>query len=423
MGAALRLSIVVLLAAVCIAMRGAAAAPSPSPDCAWVEALLRASGTVVPWTTGVCCDWGNAGRISCNSNGRITWLAPPPLERPTAFPAISSLTDVEVIWLEGQQLTGPIPDLSALVALKELHLARNDLSGGFPDLSKNTYLQIVELRLNPRLGGPLPASLTGLTSLGAIDISNCSFTGPLPAFARSMQGIFVDGNRITGSIPDFRVSYPNIVSFMAVDNLMTGTIPYLSGLRNLKWFMISGNPVEGAIPDLSDLPALWYFHSARTSLSGPIPTLPRVGGLWILQLNGNPGITGGLEPLATQRALFDVNLAGTSVAGRLDGVLNLGKIFTCEMPATVTYCNASAVPPACREHGAVLEPGCGTTSTGRPTTRAGVPTTAKTTAPARRPTTSKRRATSAKRRTTSRKRSSTRKRTTSRKRTTTKRRT
>ncbi|XP_045814075.1 probable LRR receptor-like serine/threonine-protein kinase At1g67720 [Trifolium pratense] len=82
--------------------------------------------------------------------------------------------------LTRKNLTGEIPrELSNMDALEELWLDGNLLTGQLPDMSNLINLKIVHLE-NNKLTGSLPSYLGSLPSLQALYIQNNSFTGVIP---------------------------------------------------------------------------------------------------------------------------------------------------------------------------------------------------------------------------------------------------
>ncbi|KAK9126843.1 hypothetical protein Scep_015689 [Stephania cephalantha] len=72
---------------------------------------------------------------------------------------LTSLPHLIELWLDGNLLTGPIPDLSGCNDLKIIHLENNNLTGGLPSSLMNLQ-NLRELYLqNNLLSGTIPASL------------------------------------------------------------------------------------------------------------------------------------------------------------------------------------------------------------------------------------------------------------------------
>ncbi|KAH1236640.1 putative LRR receptor-like serine/threonine-protein kinase [Glycine max] len=86
------------------------------------------------------------------------------------------------------------PELSNMEALTELWLDGNLLTGQLPDMSKLINLKIVHLE-NNKLTGRLPSYMGSLPSLQALFIQNNSFSGEIPAGLISKKIVFnYDGN-------------------------------------------------------------------------------------------------------------------------------------------------------------------------------------------------------------------------------------
>lgn len=100
------------------------------------------------------------------------------------------------IRLSGRGIKGMIPsELNNLVQLTELWLDGNSFSGKLPDMSGLTSLQIVHLE-NNQLTGPLPPYLGTLPNLIELNIENNSFTGEIPPQLLSAKIKFKYGNNI-----------------------------------------------------------------------------------------------------------------------------------------------------------------------------------------------------------------------------------
>ena len=105
---------------------------------------------------------------------------------------LASLSNLEGLLLPGNHLSGPIPaELGNLSNLRTLYLGRNELIGSIPaELGSITNLQFLYLYGNPTLEGPLPGSLTDLTSLVALRLDGTGLCAPTEtAFQTWLQGV------------------------------------------------------------------------------------------------------------------------------------------------------------------------------------------------------------------------------------------
>ncbi|PSS13637.1 LRR receptor-like serine/threonine-protein kinase [Actinidia chinensis var. chinensis] len=97
--------------------------------------------------------------VTCNSN------APPRITK---------------IMLSGKNVQGEIPSgLNNMAALTELWLDGNSLTGSIPDMSRLINLKIVHLE-NNKLSGPLPSYLGRLQNLQELYVQNNSLSGEIP---------------------------------------------------------------------------------------------------------------------------------------------------------------------------------------------------------------------------------------------------
>ncbi|KAI3691197.1 hypothetical protein L2E82_49416 [Cichorium intybus] len=110
----------------------------------------------------------------------------------------------------------------------------------------------------------------------SVSMSFMGFTGTLSPRIRVLSKLTIlslQGNQITGEIPE---EYGNLSSLTMLDlesNQLTGKIPSsLGNLKNLQFLILSQNNLEGSIPDsLSSLPNLTSILLGYNNLSGQIP--------------------------------------------------------------------------------------------------------------------------------------------------------
>ncbi|GLT68068.1 hypothetical protein SLA2020_403290 [Shorea laevis] len=119
--------------------------------------------------------------------------------------SISNLKKLTNVNLQSNNLVGSIPaTLGDLNYLLELNLGGNKLRGSIPRMPPN--LQIA-LNLSTNLfEGPIPNTLSQLTSLEVLDLSNNRFSGKVPDFLTglaSLTQLILSNNQLSGFLPPF----------------------------------------------------------------------------------------------------------------------------------------------------------------------------------------------------------------------------
>ena len=143
-GSTVKYDTVVVSAAVTqITVAGASAAgDSVEADTAALMALYTSAGGV-NWRTktnwGIDVPIGMWSGVTTDSNGRVTKLDLRSNNLVGTLPdELGDFTGMQEIYLQDNELTGPIPDLSGLTSLTHLEMARNQLSGPIPALGALT---------------------------------------------------------------------------------------------------------------------------------------------------------------------------------------------------------------------------------------------------------------------------------------------
>lgn len=228
------------------------------------------------------------------------------------------------------QLTGSIPDtLVALTQLRVLYLDHNELTGSIPSTIGNTMTRLVDIRIgSSKLSGSLPTSMALMKNLQVFYAARCQLSGPVdaiwkassralprlrefhvhqnqltgsvPRFRSSeyLSSVYLDGNRLTGSLPAGFGNMTYMESLYLFQNELTGTLPkdFLDQMPSLTTLRLEGNQFQGS------LPAEWFIASgqqhplesltlANNSLSGSIPSLvisTHMHHLQYLWLQSNP---------------------------------------------------------------------------------------------------------------------------------------
>ena len=147
-------------------------------------------------------------------------------------------------------MTGEIPEeLGNLTNLRVLNLHSNKLSGDLPDLSRITGLEELYLPNNydetvqdSGLTGTVPTWLNGMTK---------------------MRELWLWGNQLSGTIPDLS-GMTSLQKLKLANNMLTGGVPDGSMLPpNVTWLIIDRQPAGrwDTGPERADEPELLWLHS------------------------------------------------------------------------------------------------------------------------------------------------------------------
>jgi hypothetical protein len=123
-------------------------------------------------------------------------------------------------------------------------------------------------------------------------------TGALPPLQglTQLRNIRLAHNSITGAIPDFT----GMIVLSDIDlsfNELTGPLPDFSGLVNLSSVDLSDNQLSGPIAPLNNLPQLETFRVSNNQLAGQAPTFAGLYFLTFIAVDNNQ-LTGALPDLS-----------------------------------------------------------------------------------------------------------------------------
>ncbi|XP_052190648.1 probable inactive receptor kinase At5g67200 [Diospyros lotus] len=195
-------------------------------------------------------------------------------------------------------------DASALLAFK----SKADLSDKLR-FSRNTSLafcnwqgvQCVQARVvrfvleGLGLGGVLgPDTLTRLDQLRVLSLQNNSLTGPIPDLSGllNLKTLFLDHNSFSGSIPPSILTLHRLRTLDLSFNNLTGAIPpSLKNLDRLYFFRLDSNRLNGSIPPLNQS-SLEVFNVSRNNLTGAVPVTPTLLRFGLSSFSWNPGLCG-----------------------------------------------------------------------------------------------------------------------------------
>lgn len=273
-----------------------------------------------------------------------------------------SVKPVQYLYVQNTGISGTIPDdLNTDDTLLEISLANlGDSFGGTipaalcPDPSLCSLRQ-VNISQNRGIAGTLPPWSTMAPRLVVFDANGCSLEGTIPALGAAteaggrvrsgMVAFVVADNRLGGAIPAvgaalnltlFDVSLNQLAGMLPADwsmlsrlkdvfvngNALTGSVPQsllaLPGLVNVDF---SNNQLSGALVEDHNTavsPVLQYVAAGGNGLSGTVPDqLLRSTSMTALLLSGNRFSAMSKAPLPTESVCATIDLSFNDLTGPL----------------------------------------------------------------------------------------------------------
>ncbi|CAL4968957.1 unnamed protein product [Urochloa decumbens] len=175
--------------------------------------------------------------------------------------------------------SGEIPaNLSSCVAMEQMFLDANGFIGNIPADLGDRLTQVQVLRLNNNsLTGPVPASLANMSSLWHLALGNNHLDGTIPLELAGLSGLrYLDlaVNELHGELPVSLYNLSLLWSFHVEGNMLHGSIPADIGskLPRMKDFSIANNRFTGGIPSsLSNLTTLTSLQLSINAFTGFVP--------------------------------------------------------------------------------------------------------------------------------------------------------
>lgn len=254
--------------------------------------------------------------VTCNARSQITHLdlSSDPWSRPRLSVSLSNSTLGELPYLaslnlNGVSVKGGVPaNLSIFSNLKNLQLRSCGLTGPPPRLKMlPTGLEKLDLREN-RLEGIVEnveeqyAWDPNYRYLRQLYLGENSLRGTIPDLSgfKELQAFDLGKNKFNDTIPsDMTWKMKNLKTLALNDNRLTGTLPYyIKYMKNLEYLDLSRNDLTGTIPySVTKLHSLKHLFLHDNNFYGTLP--PEFGkdwspliGLWLMrnQLSGTvPG--------------------------------------------------------------------------------------------------------------------------------------
>ncbi|XP_058006827.1 probable LRR receptor-like serine/threonine-protein kinase At3g47570 [Hevea brasiliensis] len=175
-------------------------------------------------------------------------------------PSLSNASNLEVIQLQLNSLTGQVPTFGNSLGLQLFSIEYNFLgNGGASDLN---FL----------------SSLTNATNLRVLVAGDNNFGGMLPElignFSTTLEIMQFNDNHMVGNIPAGLQNLINLIVFLAPGNHLSGNIPTVIGeLKSIQILSLSFNELSGHIPSsVGNLTNLYEVSLANNNLQGDIPS-------------------------------------------------------------------------------------------------------------------------------------------------------
>nr|GMD59913.1 receptor-like kinase TMK4 [Ipomoea batatas] len=239
-------------------------------DAAVMSKLLAAlSPAPSGWSASDPCTWTN---VNCdNSTGNVLSIN-----------------------LDSQSISGNLPsEITQLASLRSLSVQKNSLSGSLPSFANMSSLE--ELFLDSNEFSSIPQDfLLGLPNLRTFSISDNGKLSPWQissylAESTNLGSFYARNASITGVIPNFFDSFPNLQILRLSYNNLTGSLPGSFGsskIQNL-WLNCQQQGLSGTIDVLSSMTQLSQVWLQANAFTGPIPDLSKCLNLFDLQLEDN----------------------------------------------------------------------------------------------------------------------------------------
>ncbi|KAG0528965.1 hypothetical protein BDA96_05G057500 [Sorghum bicolor] len=205
--------------------------------------------------------------------------------------SLGQLRRLQTLYLSNNTLQGVIPTFGNCSNLEKLWLNGNNLLGGFPDLPLG--LKQLELLYN-NLSGTIPPSLANITTLEMLQLSFNNIEGNIPdEFAKfpELQALGASINHLAGSFPQAILNLSTLVSFRIAGNHLSGELPPGLGtsLPNLQYLAMDTNFFHGHIPSsLANASDLANIDMSSNNFTGAVPSsIGKLRNLYWLNLELN----------------------------------------------------------------------------------------------------------------------------------------
>lgn len=169
----------------------------------------------------------------------------------------------------------------------------------------------------------------------------CSWAGVRDCVDGRVTKLVLESLNLTGSLDGKTLNRLDQLRVLSLkDNSISGDVPDLSGLVNLKSLYLNGNALSGGFPSsLTGLHRLKILVLAGNRISGEIPvSVLNLRRLYVFYLQDN-GFTGGIPPL-NQTSLRFLNVSNNRLSGEIPATPALSRFNASSFSGNVDLCGS-----------------------------------------------------------------------------------
>ncbi|KAL8249665.1 hypothetical protein R6Q59_006533 [Mikania micrantha] len=245
--------------------------------------------SLVDWSDPNPCNWDH---VTCSKDNRVTGIQAGNLKLKGSLPDnLKNLTHLQVLELQYNQLTGPLPSLSGLTHLQNLLINNNNFTSIPNDFFDGmSSLQKVYLDFNAFSSWSVPESLKIATNLHIFSATATNLTGKIPDFFGNdtfnvLMTLRLAFNYLEGGLPS-TFSGSSIQSLwlntQKSSSRLNGSIGVLQNMTQLTEVWLHGNWFSGPLPEFWGLDHLQNLSLRENRLTGIVP--PSLTGLKSLEV-------------------------------------------------------------------------------------------------------------------------------------------
>ncbi|CBI36370.3 unnamed protein product, partial [Vitis vinifera] len=192
---------------------------------------------------------------------------------------LANNTRLEFLVLRNNSLMGQLLPLRPTTRISSLDISHNQLDGQLQENVAHMIPHIMSLNLsNNGFEGILPSSIAEMISLRVLDLSANNFSGEVPKqllATKRLEILKLSNNKFHGEIfsRDFNLTWVEVLCLG--NNQFTGTLSNVisknSWLSGLEFLDVSQNALSGSLPSLKNLLNLKHLHLQGNMFTRLIP--------------------------------------------------------------------------------------------------------------------------------------------------------